>query len=425
MPHRQSSHTPMFDPPKSRGSIASVTGGVADEPGFAMSIVGQTTGTLFPTGGPADSQIFKRGNYCYVWGDLDVSIVDVSVPGAPVIVGTCTHASIDDMRWGGVLDYPHLYIAEGGSNGGFHVFNVSNPASPSHIAYYNDGDVGPPGDTFTSATIGGLIKEGNLIYAVDWAWGSIYIVNVSTPSSPTTVGYLADGLFPFASDEWDIVKDGNFVYSTSIYDGSIIAWNVSNPASPTRAGDITESVIDGIWQAIVKRGDLVYATGDAVAGFGVFDFSDPTDPQLLGSINSTAYLPAPENSMLVSGSYAYVPGYNRFISGTGNVGALTLVDVSDSANPRIASSVQDVRLSASYPRLLKRGTRILQPSYRGVGGLNANGGVSAVNVADPDAPFIEARVTIPECAMGIAVDGDYLYAWSWATEDLYVVSLVV
>lgn len=99
------------------------------DPGSAHVVGGVDTGYAYG--------VAVRGTYAFVAGATVFSIVDVSNPALPQIVGS------GPMRDSGVsvfLHGPYAYVA--GRLGGFQVFDISNPLSPVTVGAVNTGGLG-------------------------------------------------------------------------------------------------------------------------------------------------------------------------------------------------------------------------------------------------------------------------------------------
>lgn len=109
------------------------------------------------------------------------------------------------------------------------------------------------------------------------------------------------------------------------------------------------------------------------------------------------------NDVVVEGSFAYCVAPTD--GGSGLPGYLTIVDVSDPANPSLETGgfVLDLDLEGAQ-QLVKDG------DYCYVAAAGA-GGIAVVDVSDPTTPVVVGAVTDPELngAQGIAKSGNYLF----------------
>lgn len=169
-----------------------------------------------------------------------VSLVDISVPADPIILGRFdddARQSLDgdlafssDGRW---LFYARQTVQF--FKDGIHVLDVSDPTAPRHASYQ-------PG--------GGSLR----------------------------VGYFDDG-----TNEWVVALDaitGFVVYRFEPTSGVLIPVHIS-PLPGLKVGGPASAGIQILQDPILKKPLMYAATGKT--GVEVFDFSDPTNPELLGS----------------------------------------------------------------------------------------------------------------------------------------------
>jgi hypothetical protein len=84
--------------------------------------------------------VISAGAYAYIAaGDAGLVVVDISDPTAPVVAGA--NAYDGGNAWKIALSGSYAYVAYNSSNfGGVRKFNISNPASPAHVASKNAGN---------------------------------------------------------------------------------------------------------------------------------------------------------------------------------------------------------------------------------------------------------------------------------------------
>ncbi|MBF9014940.1 MULTISPECIES: hypothetical protein [unclassified Oceanispirochaeta] len=143
----------------------------------------------------------------------------------------------------------------------------------------------------------------------------------NTEPNPSSVGTYADN-----SGFTGIKEQGDFAYLTKD-DGSVVILNISNPASPTLVRSFTD-VESGTPVHLTVHGDygfLSCETSDLI----ILDLSDPGNPLKLGQLKFTAMYP---KKSYLYGSYLYL--ILEADSSPGNT-ALAIVDVSDPAYPEL------------------------------------------------------------------------------------------
>jgi hypothetical protein len=254
--------------------------------------------------GVQQSAVAVSGRYVYTFGGA-LTIVDVADPAAPVVVGSVPVA--------GVTGYAGLQLSGGyvyGANGaGLHVLDVSNPAAPVEV-----GTLALPSATSVAiADPGSTICTAEAYALVTSLDGSLYVVNVSVPSSPRFVSALALGW----GEAWGVATAGRYAYAASFarstdpenagdpINGKLHVVDVSNPGTPvvvasrTQARACHDVALAGGYVYMVEESTDLNATYDDTS---VVDVRTPTAPV---EVSRTRTLRAWD--LAVSGSYVYVP----------------------------------------------------------------------------------------------------------------------
>ncbi|MBZ5640226.1 MAG: hypothetical protein LAO51_15885 [Acidobacteriia bacterium] len=155
------------------------------------------------------------GNLAYVAaGTAGVKIVDVSVPSAPVLVGTYdSPGSAWDVKVAGKRAFVADYTS------GFEVVDVTNPAAPALLGTYS---------TYWEAVA--VDFSGRYAYVAEGGGRRVQILDVSDPASPV---WMAD--IPTPDDAQDVRVVGNLAYITCRYGGLRVV-DVSIPWAPVEVG---------------------------------------------------------------------------------------------------------------------------------------------------------------------------------------------
>ena len=115
------------------------------------------------------------GTMAYVAAKSDVSIVDLSVPEEPVVVGS---VAVEGQARRIVVSGNHAY---GAAVSGVHVVDISDPTSPTLAATYNQ----PTGEAYDVAV------SGSTLYVAVFAWAAtsagLEVLDISNPASPSLV----------------------------------------------------------------------------------------------------------------------------------------------------------------------------------------------------------------------------------------------
>jgi hypothetical protein len=170
------------------------------------------------------------GNYAYVADDYaGFHVINISDPTAMFEVG-----SYGDGGWSVVIAGSHAYVTSWG--GDLRVIDVSNPTAPAGLGIYR---------TLYYAL--GVTAVGKYAYVTNG--NTVWVIDISNPANPTTVDVYdtsAQANFQpaLASDE-DTAISGHhaFIISPTMWlgdwikiQGSLRVVDISNPISPTEVG---------------------------------------------------------------------------------------------------------------------------------------------------------------------------------------------
>ncbi|MCX6376901.1 MAG: hypothetical protein NTU88_12870, partial [Armatimonadetes bacterium] len=134
---------------------------------------------------PAPTQkVNVSGNYAYVAAQsAGLLVVDISDPGAPVIVSSVATTSATDVDING----NYAYVADGA--GGLQVFDIANPLNPQLVGSYTWG----ANTAATSVSVAGGPGGGTpylyafVLDAFSSTTTAVKVINVANPASPTLV----------------------------------------------------------------------------------------------------------------------------------------------------------------------------------------------------------------------------------------------
>lgn len=153
-----------------------------------------------------------KEQYAYIAAGLaGLVVVDISDPTKPKLVTTLRYDREWDFSRQICIAGNMLYIAD--RRMGFHIIDISNPASPNEIKRYPT--------EFANA----VYSDNKYAFVADGPAG-ILIIDVADPVRPKKI---ADFKLPGYVN--DVVKYGNYLYA-SIDDAGIRAIEITNPAKP-------------------------------------------------------------------------------------------------------------------------------------------------------------------------------------------------
>lgn len=255
-------------------------------------------------------------------------IVDVSNPSLPVQVSKVTTAPGFDLKpW----DH-YVYSCDGNGSGvDSRITNIANPASPVVL----------PGmfrssHTITMSTRGHMYTEyvGITIYDLvnnpeqpdslykifsfghdstwrndrlyDFNWENMNIWDVSNPRQPVLIG-TEDDPTVMSYHSGDISKNQNYLYMCDELAASptpdMVVYNISNPVDPVRVLNINDAQ-SRVHQCYVVK-DLLFVAY-YVAGFKVFNITNPAAPVFADSYDTSAYA-GETGSDIYNGAYGVYP----------------------------------------------------------------------------------------------------------------------
>ncbi len=455
-----------------------------------------------------------QDEYAYVLeGDPDrclMKIVDISDPSNPAPMGYVkpvphyTIICINELAVQGDYVYAPAFVYEFGygDKNEFIVIDVSDPWNPAVVGKYYLGE-----------TYYRIESKGDYIYLV--AQNHILILNVSDPTNPQYYGeteitscrdldiqddylYVASGYHfyvyditipfypilvgdlntvPFSGDRLSVHGDyavflesngdsfkvlnisdptdpyevateelfyngkgvdmaGDYAYVACMYDGMRV-YDISNPSDPVLAGTIETTKAEDVY----VEGNIVYVA-DRTGGLRVVDVTNPAAPSLTGRIKK-----AHQEHIDVIGDYAYVAD--------GEFGC-TIYDISNSESPKIFVSYDmpkttDIKVIGDYAYII--GKKFLNLEYLfimdfsdpfnpieiGSVNLGANtleslqidgtyayvcagtGGLNIIDISVPGSPALVYTVSITD-AKAVTIEGDFAYVVSFY-DGLLVVNI--
>jgi hypothetical protein len=317
--------------------------------------------------------VWVEGDYALVArGTYGFSVVDISDPSNPIEVGSCTSGKAVDLAVQG--DY--AYVAD--NNGRLRIINITDPTSP-----YKEGDCEFPfGTTDVCVT-------GDYAYVTTWSdyssSGGFYVVDINDPAQPHVVN---DEIYIERAKGLCIA--GNIAYVLSGGDGITIIDLVA-PASPVVRSKIEAPtypddimVVDGYAYIAQETTGLVIPDK---WGLWVVDVSDPDNPFLVNNYNCLHNA----ERIFVADGYAYL---------TYHASGLYCFDVSEPGNAQLVGHflVPGVVYDAQF---LNEDLMVAA---------NSNAGLLAIDISQPDVPFVASFNEVTVYAQGVDVVGDYVYA---------------
>lgn len=219
--------------------------------------------------------LFIEGNYAYITSTYHnaLEIVDISDPTTPTHVGSIVDDATTELNKpnGTAISGNHAFVV---SDDGFEVIDISDPTTPTHVTGIN----------FATEVLLYLSREIKVVgdYAYITAiYGDVFIVmDISDPTAPSIVGTIADDATTILDAPSGFDIQGDYAYVTSIFEDGVQILDISDPTNPTAVGSIVDDATMRLLDArtIVVEGDYAYVGGNNDDGIQVLDISDPTNP---------------------------------------------------------------------------------------------------------------------------------------------------
>lgn len=219
------------------------------------------------------------------------------------------------------------------------------------------------------------------------------VLDVSGEGSPTLIGRtdLLSGI------PEDLSVLGNVSYVACGGDGLDII-DVSDPSHPVQVNHVSGSAY-----GVAVAGNYAYVANQG-SGLNVYDISVPSSPNLVGSYYSDSY----PSRVAVSGTYAYLVGYNR----------LDVVDISNPLHPvgvgtyTGTQGLNDVAVSGT--------TAYLAATYDGLVVLDVSDPSNPAKIGGCPHPLQSGAY--PGYAYDVVVSGSHVYSCGTPSMAVYDVS---
>ncbi len=358
----------------------------ASQPGEKFSIL-LTSGShriefVSAIGGPINA-IALQGQYAYIGSGAYLTILDVSNPANPTMVGQIGHIVDEQSRtFPGIVEdivvvNRYAYVVDGE---GLRIIDVSDISRPYEVTFYKT-------EYFYPVSIA-LFGS----YAYVGGEGGWKILDISDFQNVTEIYPQSEFYGP--PNAWDIVIKGSYAYVAAGSDGLWII-DISDPYNLNQIGVYYTA---GFANAVAVSGTYAYVT-DQSGGVYVIDISNPRYPQEVGFYGPGYFTTTWD--VVVSGDYVYIADDD----------GLRVIDVSNPRDPRevniytVPEGVSSVAVTGVY-------------AYMG----NRSVGLQVLNVSDLQNIQVIGTYNMPYASFVLDVYGDYVYVVDFM-ENVHVIDV--
>lgn len=272
-----------------------------------------------------------RGKYAYVasWGGNCLIIFDISNPANTKYVGFLSNNN--ETHATGFLRYPYSLAIVGNyayltRYGGFSVLDISNPSTPTLVGEFDDSNF----NSLNSLTE--LVISGHYAFTANLS-GKVLIIDIANPKKPALVTNYSLGLSGTSLLYLSI--SGKYLYATVHNNNTLYIIDISNPLNPVLTEKLTDAVNFSGLRSVKVRGRYAYLLSMVGKYITVVDVSNPANPVVLSRFSDSVNLLSPYK-MEISGNYLYItPAPNSTYNN------LTIFDISNPVAPKFAGVVTD------------------------------------------------------------------------------------
>lgn len=301
----------------------------------AIGLIATVTDTDLDTA--TSPAVSADGNYVYVPsedGDR-LTVVDVTDPSNPTVVGSVTGTDLDGASSAAVsADGTYVYVTAFAGNR-LTVVDVTDPTAPSVTGSVQDNT------NLNQPRRGAVSADGNYVYVACLAGDSLTVVNVQTPASPSVEGQVIDATNLNGANDVAVSADGNYVYVAARLAARLTVVDVQTPATPSVVGNVNDATnLAQAWAVATSAdGDFVYVAARNANRLTVVDVQTPATPAVVGNVNDATNLEKVGGVRVsADGKYVYVS------SGEGSL--VSVVDVQTPTSPSVVETIIDAEFAS-------------------------------------------------------------------------------
>jgi hypothetical protein len=377
---------------------------------LAGNITGSITSLDSPSGGPADVLSLDRFGHVAIGTNDSGAALQVAGGTNLFSPGQLELVTVVTNGWPGVSNFtaPVNVFIQGTRAyvttyfpGSVHIFNIFNPSQPQLLGSVVD-DSGRPGSPFTKLNgADGIYVTNGLAYVTAEQEHAVNIINVANPQAPVKIAEIVDGANGFngLNTPTAVLVQGTNLFVLGFFDSALSIINIANPANPQLIREIyDDSVLPGspftklqYPYQMTLIGTKLYIAARGDHAITVLDVANPSNPQIVAEMVDDSVNPGSQftklrdvNCVEVVGNIAYA--VSGAFSGTADH-SLTIIDVSDPANPVKLSEVSDETVEPGSPFTKLRGAWAVKVSRNTAFVTSfADNALSVIDVSNPRAP---------------------------------------
>ncbi len=339
----------------------------------------------------------------------------VRLQSSPTFTGTVTAASFSG-NGSALTGITHLDSAGAGPTGALSVDSLGHVAvgtndSGAALQVAGGGTYSIP--VFRRALVNGsagvtnmfdpnnIFISGNRAYVTSYSPGALLIFDISNPLQPVLLGQAVDDSaspgspFQKLSGTEMVFVTNNVAYVTAAGENALTIIDVTNPAAPIKLAEVVNGV-GGVTNLAAPVGVVVwnnraFVLGNGSSALSIFDVSNPASPVLIKDIVDDSARPGSPFTKLKWPFQMTLAGTRLYITSQGD-NAITILDVTNPANPLLLGEVADVTVNPASPF-----SRLRNPvwvdvvgnvAYVAAGGFDTTlGSLTLMDVSNPASPI--------------------------------------
>ena len=114
-------------------------------------------------------------------------------------------------------------------------------------------------------------------------------------------------------------------------------WDVSNPATPVLASSLVVDGVGSVVDVMIRADGTLGVIAHEGDGITLLDLSNPLSPQVITRFFNADGLPVLAHNIWIEGDYVYATEGGALAVGVGEGGRLSIIDISNPADPQIVA----------------------------------------------------------------------------------------